>query len=404
MKYLICFALTALAAAQVPRNETLLRIKDRAPSQVVRQELSSGTLNIFNSAAARRIGLSSAGGLSTTTGIVEVLTGASGSEAMRARLDSVGLRTTGALRLESTGGYFEWLPNPALAANVSLQAPATMDSGCLYHDGAGVTSFQPCSTGSFVTLDTAQTITGAKIFKNAITIEDALSATDRSVLGSGTLQLYTTGGHSRVTLSSSSSVDSGTGIVRVLTGAPGLESTVAEMSAGGVNVNSPASYKHNGASGVSSTCSTGQYPAFFSASGGLVMNFTCTALPSAGGDMLLGTAQTVTALKTFQTTFGGDAIRVNNTSSQLRGTWSDATLRIGDIASGFGRGIQLSTGGTFTIFTATSQTALSLSFSGSTTSTSVLEAGTSYSGLTQVCITTAGGQIKFVGGFAVSCF
>lgn len=328
--------------AQVPRKESFLQIVERPGSRVVRQEFSAGTHVIFNTSGARRTSAASGGGTSTANGIFETYTGAAGAEVFRNRLDGVGLRTAGSLSLESPGGRFEIFADPASTVNVAIRAPNNMDAGCFYHDGAGVASWQPCAVGSFVTLDTSQTITGAKIFKGSLTIEDALSGVDRVTLGAGNLSLRTTGDHGRVLLSSSSAIDGSTGIVRVTTGPAGFESTVAEMAAGGVNVNSPAAYRYNGTNGATAFCSPGQYPNSLNLQGGLVLGVTCTTLPSGGGDMLLGTTQTVTARKDFQMSLGGDAIRINNTFGATKGFLSDAQWYFGD--SG-GRGVAINNSG-----------------------------------------------------------
>lgn len=347
MKLLTIIMLAALPLlAQVPRKEVFLQIVERPSSRVARQEFSAGTHVIFNTSGARRLSSSSGGGISTSYGIFETYTGSAGSEVLRNRLDNIGVRTTGAVRVENpTGGaagYFEFFNDPAGTVAVSVRAPNNMAEGCMYHDGAGVASWQPCAVGDFVTLDTSQTITGAKIFKGSLTIEDTLSGVDRVTLGAGSLSLRTTGDHGRVLLSSSSAIDGSTGIVRVTTGPAGLESTVAEMAAGGVNVNSPAAYRFNGTSGATAFCSPGQYPNSLNLQGGLVLGVTCTTLPSSGGDMLLGTTQTVTARKDFQMSFGGDAIRINNSFGSTKGFLNDAQWYFGDSS---GRGVAINNSG-----------------------------------------------------------
>lgn len=393
MKHFLLILFCASLWAQRPQRETLIQIFDRPNSTVMRQEFSSGTHVIFNSAGARRINQSSAGGTSTTVGILEVLTGAAGSETMVARMDTAGLRTTRDLRLEkSDGTYAAWQVSPAMTTSKAWQMPTTDAEGFLYSNGSAATSWFPIT--DIATLSTNQTFTGTKIFKAAITIEDALSSTDRSVLGSGTLNLLNTSGASRVLASSSNSLDSSTGIVRVFTGAPGAESMVAEMAANGMtatNFYTTAGVQLFNTSGTCVSCT--------------IPWSRITGAPSSGGDMLLGTAQTVTAQKVFQMSFGGDAIVVRNSISQTRGTWSDATFSIGDIATGFGRGVQIATGGTLQIFNTSSQVAIRLSFSGSAGSIQVLDSGgVTRTGITQTCITTNGGQINFVAGIAYSCF
>lgn len=342
MKTIIMILAALPLFAQVPRKETYLQIVERPGSRVVRQEFSAGTHVIFNTAGARRTSAASGGGASTANGIFETYTGAAGAEVFRNRLDGVGVRTAGSLSLEAPGGRFEIFADPASAVNVAIRAPNNMDAGCFYHDGAGIASWQPCAVGNFVTIDTSQTITGAKIFKGSLTIEDALSGVDRVTLGAGNLSLRTTGDHGRVLLSSSSAIDGSTGIVRVTTGPAGSESTVAEMAAGGVNVNSPAAYRFNGTSGATVICGSGQYPNSLNVQGGIFLGATCTAVPSGGGDMLLGTTQTVTARKDFQMSFGGDAIRINNSFGATKGFLSDAQWYFGD--SG-GRGVSVNNSG-----------------------------------------------------------
>jgi hypothetical protein len=274
--------------------------------------------------------------------------------------------------------------------------------------GGGIALAATCAADAsgFVTLDTAQTITGAKIFKNPITVEDTFSGVDRSVLGQGVLTINggSTGGAARVLLSSSTGIDSATGIVRVFTGSQGLESVVFEASASGANVNGPATYRYNGTSGTTITCGSGQYLNAQTVQGGITTSGTCTSI-SSGGDMLLGTAQTVTAMKTFQMTFGGDAIRVNNTFGQLRGWWNDAVLFVSDTA-GSGRGVQIAGGGVITVQNTSAIPAIRLSYAvGGAASIQVLDTGgITRTGITQTCITTNGGQINFVAGIAISCF
>lgn len=445
-------------------KHTLIQVFDQPNSSVMRQEFSSGTHVIFNATGARRVNLTSAGGLSTTAGIIENLTGPAGSEVVVNRLDGGGITSSATIRganvqggelhlrvpdgrlvissvhnspasgtalafgstiwsSQVSGGSADivqigrspgasgqlrmWTagdPTPFLtvdSAGASMSgAPFYLTGAAYHHEGrTGQTSIGVCGagqipkvtqlsgglttsyvcvseSGDFVTLDTAQTVTGAKIFKSAITIEDALSATDRSVLGSGALALNNTPGASRVVLSSGNSLDSSTGVVRVLTGAAGLESTVAELGSSGVT--------------ASNFWTTSGVQLFNTA--GTCVNCTIpwariTGAPAGGGDMLLGTAQTVTAQKAFQMSFGGDAITVRNSFGQTRGAWSDATLSIGDIAAGSGRGVQISTGGTVNVLNASSQVAVRLSTSGSSGTISVFDAGTGvlWSGLTLTC-------------------
>jgi hypothetical protein len=457
MKPYLLFLFCVALHAQVPLRQTSIQIYDRPNSTVKRQEFSSGTQDIFNSAGARRISQSSAGGLSTTAGIIEIFTGAAGSEVSVNRLDAGGITSAATIRGANVqGGEIHLrVPDGRLVISSSHNSPASgsalafgstiwssqisggssdiaqigrsaagsgqfrlwtagtstpflaadnqgvfLSGAPYYHEGlSGKTSVGVCGAGEIpkvnqlsgglatsftcvteatdaVTLTSNQTITGAKIFKAAITIEDALSSTDRSVLGSGALNLNNTSGASRVLASSSNSLDSSTGIVRVFTGAPGLEALVAGMDANGVTATNFWT-----ASGLQ----------LFNTSGACV---SCTipwaritGAPSSGGDMLLGTSQTVTALKTFQMSFGGNAIQVNNSIGQLRGAWNDATLSIGEIAAGFGRGVQVSTGGTLSVLNASSQVAVRLSTSGSSGSISAFDASTGifWTGMTLTC-------------------
>lgn len=105
MKQTFCvFLLLACGTKAVAQRTSGLDIYDSGGSSVKRQSLRSGTHDIYNVTQASRLFLSSAGGLSTTTGIMQGLTGAAGSETIVWQANGSGFSTNQLVTLLDSSG------------------------------------------------------------------------------------------------------------------------------------------------------------------------------------------------------------------------------------------------------------------------------------------------------------
>jgi len=307
-------------------------------SSVDRVVIGSGSTSWFNSFGANRITMSSGGGTSTTVGSITGSTGASGSEANAWQMNQNGMGIYGNSR-------FVGLYDNSSVLKVKLEA-------ILGGVGLGPNFSMYNGTGGTTEMVTFQAGTGAGYFaiaKNA----------------SGTIGVYSTGetvGSGGIGFGSDpfSSLSSGwtysgngnIGSAGNFYGMPATQGTAGDCfkrTASGGQLQTE--WGTCGSGGVSAV--TGSTPIV--SSGGSTPEISCPTCVTSN------TAQDISGTKTWGS---GAVIKMNNTFGALKGEWNEAQLRIGDTATGSGRGISLSTGALIQIFNTSSVVNASINDSG----------------------------------------